>query len=178
MVTDRNPFEGSVAAPVRTMHLVETALTSSALPRRSSYEPRSRHPHRRPRRPRPQWRGARREARLRWSRQVSGSVKLVLVAADGARTSASAPTFADWITYEVTTTASEPYVETSCFQNGKLVYKQSRGFFAGYYAGTQMYQLGPTQAWAGGAATCNARLHEWVNGSDRTLSTTGFDVGA
>jgi hypothetical protein len=108
----------------------------------------------------------------------SGSVKLVLVAADGARTSASAPTFADWITYEVTTTASEPYVETSCFQNGKLVYKQSRGFFAGYYAGTQMYQLGPTQAWAGGAATCNARLHEWVNGSDRTLSTTGFDVGA
>ena len=108
----------------------------------------------------------------------SGSVKLVLVAADGARTSASAPTFADWITYDVTTTASEPYVETSCFQNGKLVYKQSRGFFAGYYAGTQMYQLGPTQAWAGGAATCNARLHEWVNGSDRTLSTTSFDVGA
>ncbi len=108
----------------------------------------------------------------------SGSLKLVLVAADGARTSASAPTFADWITYDVTTTASEPYVETSCFQNGKLVYKQSRGFFAGYYAGTQMYQLGPTQAWAGGAATCNARLHEWVNGSDRTLSTTGFDVGA
>ncbi len=108
----------------------------------------------------------------------SGSVKLVLVAADGARTSASAPTFADWITYDVTTTASEPYVETSCSQNGKLVYKQSRGFFAGYYAGTQMYQLGPTQAWAGGAATCNARLHEWVNGTDRTLSTASFDVGA
>ncbi len=108
----------------------------------------------------------------------SGSLKLVLVAADGARTSASAPTFADWITYDVTTTASEPYVETSCFQNGKLVYKQSRGFFAGYYAGTQMYQLGPTQAWTGGSATCNARLHEWVNGTDRTLSTASFDVGA
>ena len=107
----------------------------------------------------------------------SSSIKLVTVAADGTRVAGGQPAFGDNITYEIATTATnEPYVETSCFQNGALVYKQSRGFFAEYYAGTQMFTLGPTTLWQGGGANCTARLIEWVNGNDRTLATSSFDV--
>ena len=109
----------------------------------------------------------------------SSSVKLVTVAADGAKVLGGTPSFGDQITYEVTTTAtSEPYVETSCSQNGKLVYKQTQGFFAGFYSGSQMFQLGPTPNWQGGAASCVARLLAMVNGDARELSTTSFDVTA
>lgn len=109
----------------------------------------------------------------------SSSVKLVTVAADGAKVVGGTPAFGDKITYDVTTTAtSEPYVETSCSQNGKLVYQQTQGFFAGFYGGSQMFQLGPTPNWQGGAASCTAQLLAFVNGDARTLATTSFDVSA
>lgn len=109
----------------------------------------------------------------------SSSIRLVTVAADGAKVVGGAPAFGDQITYDVTTTATtEPYVETSCSQNGKLVYKQTQGFFAGFYGGSQMFTLGPTPNWQGGAASCTARLLAMVNGDARTLSTTTFDVTA
>ena len=109
----------------------------------------------------------------------SNTIKLVMLADDGARAAASAqPTFGDQITYELSTAATEPYVETSCFQNGTLVSKQSRGFFDGYYAGTQVFTLGPTSLWQGGAAKCQARLVVWVNGNARTLASMSFDVAA
>jgi radical SAM superfamily enzyme with C-terminal helix-hairpin-helix motif len=51
----------------------------------------------------------------------SSSVKLVTVAADGAKVVGGTPAFGDQVTYEVATTPTiEPYVETSCSQNGKL----------------------------------------------------------
>jgi len=107
----------------------------------------------------------------------TSSLTLVVVAADGARVTTAQPRYGDQITYDVSTTATpRPYVETSCFQDGKLVYKQSRGFFADYYAGTQMFQLGPTENWQGGAAACSARLVDWINGTAKVLSTTSFDV--
>ena len=111
--------------------------------------------------------------------ESASSVKLVTVAADGAKVLGGAPAFGDQVTYDVSTTATtEPYVETSCSQNGRLVYKQTQGFFAGFYGGTQMFQLGPTPNWQGGAASCVARLVAMVNGDARTLSTTAFDVSA
>ena len=108
----------------------------------------------------------------------SNSIKLVMLADDGARAAAGAqPTFGDQVTYEVSTAATnEPYVETSCFQNRTLVSKQSRGFFDGYYAGTRVFTLGPTSLWQGGAATCQARLVMWVNGNAKTLASMSFDV--
>ena len=107
----------------------------------------------------------------------SSTIELVMLAGDGARAAGAQPTFGDQVTYDVWTAATdEPYVETSCFQNGTLVSKQSRGFFDGYYAGTQVFTLGPTSLWQGGAATCQARLVMWVNGKARTLASMSFDV--
>ena len=108
----------------------------------------------------------------------SSSLSLVMLDDGSLRAAASQPSFGDDVTFAVSTSASEPYVETSCFQNGALVYKQSRGFFAGYYAGTQLFTLGPTNLWQGGAASCSARLLAWVNGNDRTLASMSFDVSA
>lgn len=109
----------------------------------------------------------------------SGSIALVMLADDGSRAVGAQPAFGHEVTYDVSTAATEePYVETSCFQNGTLVSKQSRGFFDGYYAGTQVFTLGPTNLWQGGAATCRARLVMWVNGKDRTLASMSFDVAA
>lgn len=113
------------------------------------------------------------------SPKSSSTIALVMLADDGSRAPGAQPTFGDQVTYDVSTGATEePYVETTCFQNGTLVSKQSRGFFDGYYAGTQVFTLGPTDAWQGGAATCQARLVMWVNGKDRTLASMSFDVAA
>ena len=113
------------------------------------------------------------------SPKSSSTIELVMLADDGARAAGAQPSFGDQVTYDVSTGATaEPYVETTCFQNGTLVSKQSRGFFDGYYAGTQVFTLGPTNLWQGGAATCQARLVMWVNGKDRTLASMSFDVAA
>jgi hypothetical protein len=58
------------------------------------------------------------------------------------------------------------------------VYEQWAGFFASY-TGSQMFTLGPTQLWGGGAASCTAALVSFDrNGNPRTLATTSFNVSS
>lgn len=87
------------------------------------------------------------------------------------------PSFGQTVTFAESTTATAyPWVDTKCSQNGKVVYEQFAGFYASY-SGSQMFTLGPTQSWTGGAASCTAALVSYDrNGSPRTLATTSFNV--
>ena len=62
------------------------------------------------------------------------SVSLVVLSSSSTTVAAATvqPTFGSQVTYNISTTASQPWVETNCFQNGTLVYSDTRGFFAGY----------------------------------------------
>jgi hypothetical protein len=86
------------------------------------------------------------------------------------------PHFGGQVTFKVSTTASQPWVNLSCYQNGAWVSGQWQGFFPGYAWG-QNFTLGPTPSWSGGAADCTARLVKFAsNGKETTLATTGFHV--
>jgi hypothetical protein len=106
---------------------------------------------------------------------AKSSIHLVMptAATTGASTT---PHFGDQVTFAISTTASFPWVDTACSQNGQVVYEQWDGFFDGY-AGTQMFTLGPTQLWSGGAASCTATLVTFDrNGRPSKLASTSFNV--
>ena len=83
--------------------------------------------------------------------------------------------YADSITFQVTTTATDrPFVSVKCYQ-GSLVYSASVGYFADY-PWRQSFILSSSY-WTGGEATCDARLYEMrSNGSTTTLGTMSFGV--
>ena len=90
---------------------------------------------------------------------------------------AASPHHGDQVTFAVATTAtSRPWVDTTCSQNGQVVYEQWAGFFDGYL-GSTMFTLGPTQLWTGGAASCTATLVTYdKNGRASALASTSFSV--
>jgi len=104
------------------------------------------------------------------------SISLVVPTAAGAAAT-SAPQFGTQVTFAVTTTATAyPWVDTKCSQNGELVYEQWAGFFDGY-VGSDMFTLGPTALWSGGAASCTATLVTFDrNGRAAKLASTSFNV--
>jgi hypothetical protein len=85
------------------------------------------------------------------------------------------PHWGNHVTFNVSTTASQPYVTLNCYQNGAWVLSGTRGFFAGYVWG-QVFAL----SWAGGgAADCTATLSSSSSGGkSTTLGTLGFHVYA
>jgi hypothetical protein len=88
----------------------------------------------------------------------------------------SGPQFGSQVTFAVSTGSSFPWVDTTCSQNGQVVYEQFAGFYAGY-TGSDMFTLGPTQLWSGGTATCTAKLVTYdKNGRPSTLASTNFTV--
>jgi hypothetical protein len=111
------------------------------------------------------------------SAATRSSIRLVVPTTAGAAAT-TAPSFGTQVTFDLTTTASFPWVDTKCSQNGQLVYEQWAGFFDSY-AGSKMFTLGPTQLWSGGAANCTATLVTYdKNGRPTKLATTSFDVAA
>jgi hypothetical protein len=86
-----------------------------------------------------------------------GTISLVMVSdanGDGL------PNFGDRVTFAVSTTATtQPWVTAYCYQGGSLVYQQSNGIFPGSL--NEIFTLGPTPAWQGGAADCTAYLQDW-----------------
>ena len=80
----------------------------------------------------------------------SGTIALTLLnSTDGL------PHFGQKVTFAVSaTTTTQPWVALECFQNGTVVYKQANGIFANSL--NQVFTLGPTPAWTGGAADCKA----------------------
>lgn len=105
-------------------------------------------------------------------RSTGSSLSLVLLnSTDGV------PHWGQEITFEVTTSAAEPFVNVRCYQGDAFVYDGWAGFFDGAWFG-QTFTLS-SMYWEGGAADCTARLVSFgSNGRERTLKTMGFDVAA
>jgi hypothetical protein len=87
------------------------------------------------------------------------------------------PNWGDTLTFGVSTTASKPTVLLECLQNGAVVFRQRAGFFPGYMW-SKDYTL-QSSLWTSGAADCTATLYYTTkNGTDETLATLSFHVGA
>jgi hypothetical protein len=103
----------------------------------------------------------------------SGNISLVLLnSTDGL------PHFRQQVTFNISTTASQPYVDATCYQNGAVVYDEWHGMWPGAMFGTT-FTLGPTQSWSGGDADCTARIVVWAtNGKQIVLGSMTFHVYA
>jgi hypothetical protein len=76
-----------------------------------------------------------------------------------------------------TSATAYPWVQVQCSQNGTMVYTQVHGFFATAYDYNQPFQLGPTQSWTSGGASCIARLYNTNNGAlSEVLASTTFNA--
>ena len=111
----------------------------------------------------------------------TSSISLVLMAAPTA-TAPAPPYYGDTVTFNVSTTATtQPFVHLKCWQSKTLVLEGWQGFFD-IALGSQQFNLGPTPAWQGGAATCTAYLENWDQYSSKgkitVLASTTFDVSA
>ena len=104
----------------------------------------------------------------------SGSISLPVMVTD---VGTSGTSYGDRVTFTVSTTATAyPWVTVKCFQNGSMVSKESNGIFPTSL--DQVFALGPTPNWQGGAASCTATLENWdgysKNGSITTLASISF----
>jgi hypothetical protein len=114
------------------------------------------------------------------NRSSSSSINLVMPQSGATAAASPAPSFGGPVTFDVSTDATaRPFVDLQCFQNGTQVMKSSQAWFYGAY-GEQLFYLGPTPAWQGGAADCTAYLENWdsygKNGKISVLASTGFQV--
>jgi hypothetical protein len=101
-----------------------------------------------------------------------GSLQLVLL-----NSSDGLPHYGQKITFNVTTSATRPFVSLNCYQGGVWVYAASVGFFADY-PWEKTFTLAST-SWAAGAADCTAKLYTTVDGSrTTTLATQSIHVYA
>ena len=86
------------------------------------------------------------------------------------------PNAGDSVTFNVTSTATYPFVRLTCSQNGSTVLQQTLGFFGGWM---RTFYLGGL-VWTGGAADCTAVLY--AQAADGTVLPTeaavSFPVGA
>ena len=81
----------------------------------------------------------------------------------------------DVVTFDVSTSADNPYVNVRCYQGGAFVYDSWAGFYSGAWFG-QEFTL-TSQYWVSGEADCLARLVYWAkNGDERVLSELAFHV--
>jgi hypothetical protein len=105
------------------------------------------------------------------------SIELVRMTTDGARLASSNPTFAEQVTFTVSTSRTPyPWVQNRCWQNGSLVYEEWHGFWTGYYR-DPIFTLGPTPSWDGGSAECEGRLLRQSSGGNmQTLANTTYQV--
>ena len=83
------------------------------------------------------------------------------------------------VTFDVWTPSTYyPWVTVTCYQGGGLVYKASNGIFGSSL--NQVFRLGPTPSWQGGAADCTAYLENWdsysKNGKISTITSMPFRV--
>jgi hypothetical protein len=89
--------------------------------------------------------------------------------------------FGQLVTFNVSTSAtSSPWVTLDCYVGGTLVYQMSNGIFPTSL--NQIFTLGPTPSWSGGAADCTAYLQNWdgymKRGSISNIASMSFHVYA
>ncbi|MFL5799742.1 MAG: hypothetical protein ACJ77A_17660 [Actinomycetota bacterium] len=105
------------------------------------------------------------------SKGGTSSITLVRMTAPLA-SATSGPALGESVTFSISTTAADPWVNARCYQGGTLVYYESHSFAAG---SQPMFQLGPTTLWQSGSADCTGRLLKFSsNGRDQVLASTGF----
>jgi hypothetical protein len=81
------------------------------------------------------------------------------------------------VTFDVYTSATAyPWVLLECTKNGSLVYRHQNGIFPTSLM--QVFTLGLTPAWTGGAADCTAYLQKRDSRRNTTLATLNFHVDA
>jgi hypothetical protein len=101
----------------------------------------------------------------------NGSLSLVMVTDNNGD---GLPNWSDSVTFNVSTTESQPNVDVKCSQNGVVVYSATAGFYDGYpwpWATTMMLK---SNAWQGGAADCTARLYIFSGSGSTTLASISF----
>jgi hypothetical protein len=86
------------------------------------------------------------------------------------------PHFGQNVTFKVSTSATRPYVNLTCYQGGDWVTNQTVGFYAGY-PWSQNFPLSSWK-WTGGAADCTARLYTSTKRGTTTLATLNFHAYA
>ena len=88
-----------------------------------------------------------------------------------------APNYGDTVTFDVTSNASSPMVNLTCYQGGDWVTNQSVGFYPGW-PWSRDFPLSSWK-WTGGAADCTATLY-YTNskGAKVTQAIKTFTVGA
>lgn len=97
----------------------------------------------------------------------SGSLRIVMVEDLNGNGS---PNWGDTITYAVTSSASNPFVDTLCYQNGQMVYSAGAGWYDSYpWPGARNMPL-YSPSWTGGGADCRAVIN--------TGGSLNFSVGA
>lgn len=115
--------------------------------------------------------------------QPSSSLSLVVLGTTGG--AAVQPHEGSQVTFQLQTSASQPWVSVACYQNGIAVYGQYWGFWSGYspsvitstMAAGGVFTLGPTPLWSSGAGNCVATLYTVSkNYKQTTLATLGFAV--
>jgi len=90
-------------------------------------------------------------------------------------TATTSPTYGDTITFDVSTTEMDPYVDLKCYQNGAQV---SEGW-AAFRVGAERTFVLDSPLWSSGAADCTADLGVFANnGKWKVLATTSFHVDA
>ena len=77
------------------------------------------------------------------------------------------------VTFNVTTSDPQPYVNLKCYQGGQLVSQATEGFFAGSLDDGVFGLASP--AWTGGDADCTADVK---TNTGAVIGTTGFHVFA
>ncbi len=86
------------------------------------------------------------------------------------------PSFGDTVTFNISTTATQPYVNLVCSQNGVQGYDTWRGYFAGSLDTSWNFTLG-SGGWTSGAADCTAWLGMYTRQGFQRLASTSFHVG-
>ena len=100
-----------------------------------------------------------------------GSLTLVMVT----DVNTSGLSWGDHITFNVSTSATSPFVSVNCYQGSTWVYAASVGYFAAY-PWAKEFTLAAS-SWPRSAADCTARLYTTVDGSSSTtLATLPFSV--
>ena len=107
----------------------------------------------------------------------TSSISLAQPGATLAAASATSwPRYGDVVTFNVSTGATDAFVNLNCYQGGTLVSETWEGFFDGAL-GDRMFGL-YSPMWTGGGADCTARLVSYAGGRWKPLASTGFSVQA
>ena len=87
------------------------------------------------------------------------------------------PNVGEQVTFDLTTSAAQPFVNVRCYQGDAFVYDAWAGFFDGAWFG-QTFTLSSTY-WQSGDADCRARLIKYGrNGREHVLAHLPFRVFA